>query len=216
MGGGRDRDGGIMKKHKKHGKVFEKKSKAKGLVDKNTYNPELSEKKDVVKGSTSAPSKVEKRKGFENRRKGSEMSFEQRIQAMKNNEHWNKPDVERPDASDLDVVIIPIFWRNRAGQRELVVDFAETCQSILQDAMLRVWIDSGHRKLPGSKMKYWDDAGIRVRLEIGPSEAEQRSVILAKVTNPGDVADKKTFFVEDMNLVIKEIQQFLNLPNERK
>ncbi|KAA8492371.1 Proline--tRNA ligase [Porphyridium purpureum] len=112
-----------------------------------------------------------------------------------------------PRAADLDVVVIPIYWRNKSGQRELVLPYAEECTRAFEKAGLRVWMDARNRYLPGEKMRHWEmqTPPIRFRVEIGPSEAEQQSFLLAKVHTPGKVADKTSHFKEDISVVARDV-----------
>jgi prolyl-tRNA synthetase len=75
----------------------------------------------------------------------------------------------------IQVVIIPILL----GNKEEVLDVCQSIQCILQDACVRVQLDSGDER-PGAKFYKWEMKGVPIRLEIGPKDIEKNAVTLAR------------------------------------
>jgi hypothetical protein len=92
---------------------------------------------------------------------------------------------ERPEH---DVVIIPIFWRNIEGQEEAMVKESNRIKSILHNVGgLDVWVDRTHKRTPGQKLNFWEQQGVRWRIEIGPKEAiKYRCVVSHQAGKAGD------------------------------
>ena len=87
-----------------------------------------------------------------------------------------------------DVVIIPIFWRNVPGQEDAIVQEALRIKGILHSvAKLDVWVDRTHKRTPGQKLKFWEEQGVRWRVEVGPKDAsKQRCVVSYQAGHAGD------------------------------
>ena len=87
-----------------------------------------------------------------------------------------------------DIVIIPIFWRNVPGQEDAIVQEALRIKGILHSvAKLDVWVDRTHKRTPGQKLKFWEEQGVRWRVEVGPKDAsKQRCVVSYQAGRAGD------------------------------
>lgn len=92
----------------------------------------------------------------------------------------------------VQVVVIPIVWQKKKAEAALVMDAAEAAVQALREAGVKADIDSTTELTPGQKMRAWEEKGVKLRVEVGPKEAEQGQVVLAKAKKPGEVADKRT------------------------
>eukprot|EP00949_MAST-11_sp_MAST-11-sp1_P005288 g5288.t1 len=106
---------------------------------------------------------------------------------------WRRPDdagtsLPRPKH---DVVIVPIFWRNKEGQEVAVCKEAQRIKTILyRDGKLDVWIDRTHKRKPGEKFRFWEEQGVMFRVEIGPRDAMKRRCTISHQS--GEAGDYST------------------------
>lgn len=98
---------------------------------------------------------------------------------------------ERP-SHVVQVIIVPIFWLKREAEMRDVIAAAHLVQKVLSGAGIDSGVDTTVPMSPGQKFKHWEMAGVKVRVEVGPKEAEQHSCILAVCSKPGEVAAKST------------------------
>lgn len=95
----------------------------------------------------------------------------------------------RPDKPPQ-VIVVPIFWNKKADEKKAVIDAAEEVAQQLQAAGVEAALDTTNVLAPGQKYKYWEDQGVKVRVELGPRDAQARKACLALCKKPGEVADK--------------------------
>jgi hypothetical protein len=88
-----------------------------------------------------------------------------------------------------DVVVVPIFWRNRPGEEDAVVAEAERVKRLLcKDGgvkKLDVWVDRTHKKSPGQKLAFWEAVGVQFRIELGPDDARQKVCAVSRAGADG-------------------------------
>ena len=82
-----------------------------------------------------------------------------------------------PVVAPKQVVIVPIPFR---GREEDVTAYAEEAEAQLKKDGIRVVLDDDNRLRPGEKYYKWEMYGVPVRIEIGPREADARSVTLVR------------------------------------
>jgi prolyl-tRNA synthetase len=82
-----------------------------------------------------------------------------------------------PEVAPRQVVIVPIPFKGRA---EEVVAYGREIEDKLSEAGVRVVLDDSDRLRPGEKYYKWEMFGIPVRVEVGPREADARSVTLVR------------------------------------
>lgn len=102
----------------------------------------------------------------------------------------------KPPPASFQVVIIPIFWNQRKDEKQRVVSAAEKIQQLLTDHEVSCSMDTRDHNTPGQKMKYWEERGVRVRVEVGPNEALARQCVVAVCKAPGEVANRRTVKVD--------------------
>ena len=82
-----------------------------------------------------------------------------------------------PAIAPRQVVIVPIPYR---GKEEPVNAYSKEVEKRLKESGIRVVLDDDNRLRPGEKYYKWEMFGVPVRIEIGPREAENRTVTLAR------------------------------------
>ena len=89
-----------------------------------------------------------------------------------------------PAIAPIQVVIIPIIPKNTDPDE--ILRAADKIKNSLPD--IRVKIDDREEVSPGFKFNEWELKGVPLRIEIGPKDIEQKSVIVAR----RDIVDSKT------------------------
>jgi len=89
-----------------------------------------------------------------------------------------------PAIAPIQVVIIPIIPKN--ADSNLILKTAEEIKTTLSD--VRVEIDDRQEVSPGFKFNEWELKGVPIRIELGPKDIEQNSVIVAR----RDIENSKT------------------------
>ncbi|GAB4396155.1 MAG: proline--tRNA ligase [Anaerolineales bacterium] len=116
-----------------------------------------------------------------------------------------------PRLAPTQVVIVPI-WKTDA-EKESVLNAARDLYSRCRTAGIRVTLDDAEQKTPGWKFNEWELKGVPLRVEIGPRDVAQGSVVLARRDIPGKPG--KTFGValqtapEHIQTLLNEIQAAL-------
>jgi prolyl-tRNA synthetase len=94
-----------------------------------------------------------------------------------------------PVLAPYQVVIVPI-WR-KEGQRAVVLEATEQIRAELCQHF-RVKVDDREGMTPGFKFNEWELRGVPLRIEIGPRDVEQESVVLARRDVPGRAGKSST------------------------
>jgi len=87
-----------------------------------------------------------------------------------------------PKLAPTQVVIVPI-WR-KEEQKAAVLEATERVRMALA-ARFRVMVDAREELTPGFKFNEWELRGVPLRIEIGPKDIENQSVVLARRNQPG-------------------------------
>ena len=82
-----------------------------------------------------------------------------------------------PVVAPKQVVIVPIPIR---GREKDLTDYAGEIEAKLKGAGIRVVLDDDNRLRPGEKYYKWEMFGVPVRVEVGPREADARTVTLVR------------------------------------
>ncbi len=88
-----------------------------------------------------------------------------------------------PRLAPFQVVIVPIFKDEEA--KSAVMERAKKLRAELVAAGIRVTTDEREGVSPGYKFNDWEMRGVPLRLEIGPRDVAQGTVVLARRDNPG-------------------------------
>jgi prolyl-tRNA synthetase len=86
-----------------------------------------------------------------------------------------------PKIAPMQVVIVPIY-KNDEGE-EKVLPKVEEIRKILESKEIRVHVDDRSELSPGYKFNDWELKGVPIRIEIGPKDIENQSVVIAKRYN---------------------------------
>ena len=119
-----------------------------------------------------------------------------------------------PAIAPTQVVIIPIIPKN--ADSEKILKIANQIKEMLSD--LRVHLDDREEVSPGFKFNEWELKGVPIRLELGPKDIENNSVVVArrdiqntKTSIPINTLDSEITSLLDtiQNEMLKVSEQFL-------
>ena len=105
-----------------------------------------------------------------------------------------------PAISPTQVVIIPIIPKN--ADSEKILKLANQIKEMLSD--FRVHLDDREEVSPGFKFNEWELKGVPIRLELGPKDIENNSVVVAR----RDIQNSKTSI--PINTLDSEITSLLD------
>jgi prolyl-tRNA synthetase len=88
-----------------------------------------------------------------------------------------------PNVAPTQVVIVPI-WKSEEEKRQ-VLDMAAQVSRSLGAAGIRVFVDDADQRTPGWKFNYWEMKGVPLRIEIGPRDVAQGTLVVARRDLPG-------------------------------
>jgi prolyl-tRNA synthetase len=88
-----------------------------------------------------------------------------------------------PRVAPYQVVIVPI-WR-RDDEKVPVLEMVDRVAGLLKEAGVRVKVDASDARSPGWKFNEWELKGVPLRVEIGPRDVQNNSVVLARRDVPG-------------------------------
>jgi prolyl-tRNA synthetase len=83
-----------------------------------------------------------------------------------------------PQLAPVQVVIVPIYRSDE--ERALTLEKAGQIAAALRAAQLRVHVDARDNMKPGAKYFEWERKGVPLRMEIGPKDVANRSVMLVR------------------------------------
>jgi prolyl-tRNA synthetase len=105
-----------------------------------------------------------------------------------------------PKLAPVHAVIVPI-WR-KDEQRSAVLEATERVRAQLH-RRFRVKVDAREELTPGFKFNEWELRGVPLRIEIGPKDVENASVVLARRDVPGKEG-KRSVPMEGLDDVIDQ------------
>lgn len=91
-----------------------------------------------------------------------------------------------PRIAPIQVVIIPIFFKNKSTDD--VCKVANVIEKNLKLLGVRTHVDSRDYKTPGWKYNYWELKGVPLRIEIGPRDLDKECVTIAR----RDIGEKES------------------------
>jgi prolyl-tRNA synthetase len=89
-----------------------------------------------------------------------------------------------PQLAPIQVVIIPIWKKNRDDEKRSVMEAVAKMTAEISDDV-RVRVDDRDGYSPGWKFNEWELKGVPLRIEIGPRDVDKGEVILARRDQPG-------------------------------
>ncbi|MDC0242814.1 proline--tRNA ligase [Nitrosopumilus sp.] len=106
-----------------------------------------------------------------------------------------------PKVAPMQVVIVPIYKND--NDKENVMTKVNEIANILELKNIRIHIDSREELTPGYKFNDWELKGIPLRIEIGPKDIENQSMVLAKRYNH-----------EKMKMGLNEVEKIVTILDE--
>ena len=108
-----------------------------------------------------------------------------------------------PKVAPIQVVIIPIYKND--NDKENVIEKVNEITNSLESKNLRVHIDSREEFTPGYKFNDWELKGVPIRIEIGPKDIENQTMIVAKRYNHEKIK-LELKKVDEITIILEEIQ----------
>ena len=108
-----------------------------------------------------------------------------------------------PKVAPMQVVIVPIYKND--NDKENVITKVNEIANILELKNIRIHIDSREELTPGYKFNDWELKGVPLRIEIGPKDIENQSMVLAKRYNHEKIKMGLNE-VEKISTILDEIQ----------
>ena len=100
-----------------------------------------------------------------------------------------------PRVAPIQVVIVPIFRSD--DEKAPVMQAVERLKAELKAAGIRLKVDDREGQRPGFKFNDWEMRGVPLRIEIGPKDVDNNTVVLARRDVPGKEGKK---FVSQENI----------------
>ncbi|XP_062189502.1 proline--tRNA ligase, chloroplastic/mitochondrial-like [Phragmites australis] len=111
-----------------------------------------------------------------------------------------------PRIAPIQVVIVPI-WK-KGDEKAAVIESVDSVQKTLKEAGIRVKVDDSELRTPGWKFNHYEMKGIPVRIEIGPRDVTNKSVVVSRRDVPGKQG--KEFGVSmEPSILVKHIKGHL-------
>ncbi|QDZ22934.1 proline--tRNA ligase [Chloropicon primus] len=114
-----------------------------------------------------------------------------------------------------DVVIVPIAWKERKEECESIFNACRDLQRGMRKAGVQCTLDDNNEFMPGTKFKYWEQRGVKVRVELGPRDFRQHLITIATTSVPGKLADKQTIKHISEQQVADHVKRVLKTVNEQ-
>ena len=106
-----------------------------------------------------------------------------------------------PKVAPIQIVIIPIIKNENDLDR--IKEFLKNILSTLQKNNIRYHLDNRIKVSPGFKFNEWEMKGVPIRMEVGPRDMENKSVVVAR----RDTGEKQTLKI---NTAYSAMSQLLN------
>ncbi|GAB2276489.1 Proline--tRNA ligase, chloroplastic/mitochondrial [Dionaea muscipula] len=88
-----------------------------------------------------------------------------------------------PNIAPIQVVTVPI-WK-KADEKSGVLTAAVAVNEALRSAGIKVKLDDSDQRTPGWKFNFWEMKGVPLRIEIGPRDVSNSSVVICRRDMPG-------------------------------
>ncbi|GJN24612.1 hypothetical protein PR202_gb12365 [Eleusine coracana subsp. coracana] len=104
-----------------------------------------------------------------------------------------------PRIAPIQVVIVPI-WK-KGDEKAAVLEAVDSVHKILKEAGIRVKVDDSETRTPGWKFNFYEMKGVPIRIEIGPRDVTNKSVVLSRRDVPGKQGKEFGVSMEPSTLV---------------
>ena len=108
-----------------------------------------------------------------------------------------------PKVAPMQVVMIPIYKND--NDKEKVMTKVDEITNTLESKNIRVHVDSREEFTPGYKFNDWELKGVPIRIEIGPKDIENNSMVIAKRYNHEKIK-LELKQVDKITIILEEIQ----------
>ncbi|KAJ8504289.1 hypothetical protein OPV22_005175 [Ensete ventricosum] len=88
-----------------------------------------------------------------------------------------------PRIAPIQVIVVPI-WKT-ADEKNGVMNAVSSLKEVLHKAEIRVKIDDTEQRTPGWKFNFWEMKGVPLRIEVGPRDVANKSVVVSRRDIPG-------------------------------
>ncbi|KAJ3669929.1 hypothetical protein LUZ60_010253 [Juncus effusus] len=118
-----------------------------------------------------------------------------------------------PRIAPIQVVIVPI-WK-KSDERTSILEAVAVVRDILKDAGIRVKVDDSDQHTPGWKFNFWEMKGVPLRIELGPRDVANKSVVVSRRDVPGKpgkefgISMEPSILVSHVKTRLEEIQESL-------
>ncbi|KAF7015850.1 unnamed protein product [Triticum aestivum] len=118
-----------------------------------------------------------------------------------------------PRIAPIQVVIVPI-WK-KGDEKGVVMEAVASVQNTLKEAGIRVKVDDSELRTPGWKFNFYEMKGVPIRIELGPRDVKNRSVVLSRRDVPGKqgkefgISMEPSILVDHIKGRLEEIQASL-------
>ncbi|MGC8479104.1 MAG: proline--tRNA ligase [Candidatus Micrarchaeia archaeon] len=106
-----------------------------------------------------------------------------------------------PKIAPIQVVIVPILFSEE--DNALILKQSEEIEKTFSKKDISIKIDNREGRTPGYKFNYWELKGVPIRIEIGPKDIKENSVVIVR----RDTGEKLKVKTED---VLKTCKKLLN------
>ncbi|KAL1565542.1 Proline--tRNA ligase, chloroplastic/mitochondrial [Salvia divinorum] len=104
-----------------------------------------------------------------------------------------------PNLAPIQVVVVPI-WK-KADEKAGVLGASSSVKETLQAAGIKVKLDDAEQRTPGWKFNFWEMKGVPLRIEIGPRDVSNGSVVVCRRDIPGKQGKVFGISMESSSLV---------------
>ncbi|MDP7975204.1 MAG: proline--tRNA ligase [Thermoprotei archaeon] len=110
-----------------------------------------------------------------------------------------------PKVSPVQVAVVPVVYKGKPDP----TPEARTLAEELKAAGLRVIVDDRQDKTPGYKYNEWEMKGVPLRIEVGPRDVGQGTVVLARRDTGQKLTVKRAEAVQATETTLDEVQRNL-------
>ncbi|OYT42355.1 MAG: proline--tRNA ligase [Candidatus Aenigmarchaeota archaeon ex4484_224] len=111
-----------------------------------------------------------------------------------------------PKISPIQVVIIPIYYNE--NEKRKVLEKAKEIKEKLKEKF-EVELDDRDQYTPGFKFNYWELKGIPLRIEIGPKDLKEKTLVLARRDTLEKIKIKENELIEKVKELLEDVQESL-------
>tara|TARA_B100000029_G_scaffold516569_1_gene631261 strand:- start:39351 stop:40802 length:1452 start_codon:yes stop_codon:yes gene_type:complete len=106
-----------------------------------------------------------------------------------------------PKIAPIQVVIIPIYYDD--GKKNEILGVINDIVEKFDSNNIRSYVDSSEQHTPGWKFNQWEMKGVPIRIEIGPKDLENNSLVVVKRNSK----DKKNISINEnpVDQIVKEL-----------